>query len=216
MGQFSARAVRHPAQGRGSRLPRPTSTLNFKDKTPAWRTDLNRIRRRVARGGKVTLYRARPVRNVYRKGRKGMRRTLNVTRGQSWTTSPRLALQFALFRATYRPGEAGLLYSITVPADEMRGIGADAIQHSSYYDTRLSRSTGNRGEWTAMRDQGPLQGRDQKWRDGLEIRPNRDRPDLKPKIVGTAVRQSDGETIRYGLARRLNRQRGAAIRGGGA
>ena len=210
------------------RLPRPTTTLKF-NKTPTWQTELRRIRRRVARGGKVTLYRARAVRGP---ARAGMRRTLRVRKGQSWASSPRMALQFALRGpADVGPGAAGLLFSITVPASEMRGIEAvqtralermeaiglkpprDHLPSSADYEWLGIRSTGDRGEWTAMRDQGDIQAFYEP--ESLELRPNRDRPDLKPKIVGTAVRQPDGK-IRYGLARRLNRQRGTAARGGGA
>ena len=105
-------------------------------------------------------------------------------------------------RTARKRGSAGLLYSISVPAVEMAEILDAPIprNYSRYSRKGVPRS----GNWTAVEDLGHL-----------EIRPNRDRPDMKPKIVGS-VRLGEFNTWRYGFTRRLARRRGVPVRGGGA
>ena len=128
-----------------------------------------------------------------------MRRLRRVARNQSWSTDPHHALVFA--RTAFNYGSAGLLYSISVPAAEMAEILNARVPRSSAQYTKGPPRSGN---WTAMKDLGRL-----------EIRPNRDRPDLKPKIVGTTMADK-ARGIRYGFTRRLERRRGVPTRGGGA
>ena len=167
---------------------------------------MNRLRRRVAAGKSIRLYRGERVRGA-REGR--MRRLRKVTHNQSWTTSPHLALEFAR-RLDIKAGSAGLLYSITVPAREMADLLGGAI--------RPFKERGDSGvffgeRWGAMIDNRP-DAEPGKGKGRLEIRPMGDRPDLKPRIVGTVV--ETGKTLLLGLSRRLGRRRGGRpARGGG-
>ena len=185
--------------------------------------DLTRLRRRVAAGKPITLYRGERVRTT--RGGGGMRRLRRVTRGQSWTLTPHLALEYAS-QLSRKKGSAGLLYSITVPASEMRGALA-AKQVKTFYEHSASGSAARSGSggWTPVQDPGAYTSKS-KQAMRLELKSDRDRPDLRPRIVGTAVRINDGEwgtnflqTIRYGFTRRLGRsrhRRGTPVRGGGA
>ena len=188
---------------------------------PNWEGSIARLKRRVAAGRDVKLYRGSPV-----KGRSGLHRVRSVRKGQSWAATPHTALTFAAPRGL-RPGQAGLLYSITVPARELRGTLQREIYGSGDHDQvswtwggskrvrdRLS-FLGAIDEWSYMRDWVGRKGQFGPEADRLELRPNRARPDLKPKIVGTVEMGRDGK-LRYGFTRRLERRRGVPVRGGGA
>ena len=182
--------------------------------------DLSRLRRRVAAGKPITLYRGKRVKST-RIGR-GMRRVRTVRRDQSWALTPHLALEYA-GQVDRKKGSAGLLYSITVPASEMRGVLRAKRQKMFYEYETPGDNLPHRGKWTAMQDPGAYLS-PSKRAIRLELRPNQDRPDLKPKIVGTVTRIEDAvkgsdliQTLRYGFTRRLRRRRGGApARGGGA
>ena len=193
---------------RGSRIPQPgkmymhSSHLEGRQKR-SWRTDLNRLSRQISAGRSITLYRGERVRRPLTRigdsadgGGSRLRRLRAPKRDESWTTNPRHALTFASMG--YRPGTAGLLYSIQVPAQELASAVGSA-QTLGYGSSLIP------GDWTLQKDIGQL-----------EVRPRRDRPDLKPKIVGSIARDRYG-IPRLGLARRLHRGRGGApARGGGA
>ena len=175
-------------------------TANISFPFPAKRdynADLSRIDRRIRTGKSITLYRGE-----HTVGHDGVTpRTLKrVKRGQSWATSARHALSFAgMGNWKYK----GRLYAITVPASEFKGA-TDSVGSWRDYD-KDGRQQSHAGKWSVMTDWGEL-----------EIRPNRDRPDLKPKVVAKVSKNRSG-AFRFELARRLRRQRGgAAVRGGGA
>ena len=171
----------------------------------SWTADMSRLRRRVAAGRSVKLYRGERV--MGSKGR--MHRLRSVRKGQSWAMTPHLALEFARPTGS-RAGAGGVLYSITVPAGEMKDLLNRPVDHWITHERHPSRP---RGKWAAIRDTGT----DLEFgRQRLEIRPNRDRPDLKPKIVGTVGLDRNLEAL-YGFTRRLSRRRGGVpVRGGGA
>ena len=196
------------------RLPRGAHPAKLREKGGRGvQTDLGRIRQRIADGKSIKLYRGETVRrpNKFISERGSMRRLRGVRKGQSWATTPHLAMEYAHPRAW--PGRAGLLYSITVPASE---LGPAIDRPLPVYHEHETGRRRPEGKWTAMQDPGySMSPYDQNMR--LEIRPNVDRPDLKPKIVGTVVRGKTDGKLRYGFTRRLERRRGGApVRGGGA
>ena len=105
------------------------------------------------------------------------------------------------------------MYAITVPAREFTSALRAGVGHWRSYDKGDIPIIGSKPlspfrKWTLMTD----------WGGGaLEVRPNRNRPDLKPKVVARATYSRKGSGLRFELARRLRRQRGGVpVRGGGA
>ena len=185
-------------------------TLNIKGGGGrGWKQDVARLRRLAASGKPVKLYRGEQ--NVLRQGW-GLRTLHRVTKGQSWATSPHLAIEFARPRRSL--GSQGLLYSITVPSSELKGLLSADPQPSRAYSRGILKPS---GKWSYMTDPGmsPRAGKGVRLR--LEIRPNVDRPDLKPKRVGLAYRHTNDHGPLYVFTRRLDRRRGGVpTRGGGA
>ena len=172
-----------------------------------WDVDKRRILSRAGRGRSVMLYR----------GVSGGRndRVGPVRKGQSWATTPQMAIEFAAFRS---PRGGGVLHSVKVPASEFRNLGRRHVLQSEEYDALDTRISGtarwrsgdqmHQDDWSVMRDYGTADSNP----DRLEVRPNRDRPDLRPKLAGWTG--EDGDWV---IRRRLGRRRGGiATRGGGA
>ena len=206
---LTGRGAQLPAQRRPLRLPRP-DTANVKEfgGGKGWQSDVRRLKRRVAAGRPVRLYRGHLIKGYSG----GLNRLRRVYGGQSWATTPHLALEFAQPDALGRGGgRAGLLYSISVPAAEMKEMLRSHPRNSADHDIGWGLPAPPASQrWQYMLDGGW----DPEHRMRLEVRPVDDRPDLKPKIVGTVGRGSDGK-LRYGFTRRLERRRGVPARGGG-
>ena len=200
-------ARRVPGVGRTGpvRLPRGGNHLSLSEGRagPEAMTSMRKLRRRVRLGRSVTLYRGHKIMDLGGE----FRRLKAVNKGQSWALSPRAAAIYAnplASDAQQYPGRGGLLYAITLPASEFKDVARKrrlrAWEDHDLYDTPKP----DRGAWTAVDDAY-----------GLELRSNRRRPGLKPKIVGTVMLDRDGNPT-YSFARRLWRRRTSATRGGGA
>ena len=178
-----------------------------------WKHDKRRIGQRALSGKSIRLYRAVAEEAA----------ASTVRKGQSWATTPQLAVDFAEVLLSQTAWAVPMLFSVNVPAREFSSIKRRRALQSSRYDTpaarvrlarRLSGDMRLRDDWSVMRDYGAtFLGRKRgKKLDRLEVRPNRDRYDLRPKIVGWL--SNDGELW---IKRRLGRRRGGiATRGGGA
>ena len=113
------------------RLPRgtiPSSRFGFRhlargDSEGSFNKALRSIERRAARGSTITLYRAINTENqrINKKRRASIRapaRERGGRSGSSWTPSIGAARMIADMRT--RPGTQGMIYSIKVPASEIR------------------------------------------------------------------------------------------------
>ena len=166
--------------------------------------DQNRIVRNVKAGRPIKLYRG-----VAGAGGR------HIKKGQSWTTSPRLAMVFAELGSSGKP----LLYSVKIPASEFKTAGRRlALSFHRYNNPRrvgrtriLSGDLLKRDPWSLMWDRVSPYHEDPE-EDALEVRPNKDRPDLKPKIVGFQDMYDN-----WRITRRFSRSGGGRpTRGGGA
>ena len=181
------------------RRPKTTAFPNVKEYGGgrSWKADVARITRRARAGKPITLYRG----DVYGQwGRSGKTpRTPAVMKGQAWTTSPHMALEFA---RSANIGDKGRLYSIKVPGRELKTLGRRRVLPSSEHGKwdhmsggvgarRASGDWFKRDKWSVMTDPGGYRG-DSRPRLRLELRPNSDRPDLKPKVVGTVDMRAGG------------------------
>ena len=180
------------------RLAKARILRNMSRRTRTANVDQNRIIRSVKAGRPIRLYRG-----VGGGGAK------HVKKGQSWTTSPRLAMDFADWGAfDGRRGGKALLYSVTVPASDFKNTRRRlALSFHRYDDPKragrariLSGDLLKRDPWSLMRDRVAMLHGD--YDEGaLEVRPNKDRPDLKPKIVGFRDMMREGYPWR--ITRRL-------------